>query len=463
MQSTGRDFVKWNNPYNKIIGTSGNPNFAAAVMAVIGVVLFSLVFIKDFIIYYRVLAAMITVSLFSLIYQSDARQGLLSFILGTGLFLVIFLFGKYRKLGLAAAGGGVLIFIFAALGMLQIGPLESFLYKQSVSVRGYYWRAGFEMLKHHPLFGVGLDRYGANFKQYREVEYPLTYGFDITSSNAHNTFIQLFATGGIFLGLSYLLLNAYILKRAIFGLRNLTGNNRLLLAGIFSAWVAFQAQSLVSIDNIGISVWGWVLGGSIIGLSISSNNNFSEDRKQFIGRQNNINLERVFISSGATFVTVVLVTLLYRGEVNSYNARVIFNSQDQTALSEFKKLQIKVINTPLMDPSYSLISATNLIQNGFIDEGLAEMKKIYDKDPKKLDSINGLAMIYEKLNNIPEAISYRLMLAKLDQWNAINYLQLGIDYKAQGDLVNSKAMLDKILAFAPYHPIALKAKAELAP
>ena len=72
-------------------------------------------------------------------------------------------------------------------------------------------------------------------------------------------------------------------------------------------------------------------------------------------------------------------------------------------------------------------------------------------------------MTYEQVNNFPEAISYRLKMAKLDQWNAVNYLELGRDYKAQGDLLNSRAMLEKILSFAPNNPIAEKAKAELAP
>ena len=463
MQTNGKDFVKWNNPYNSIIGTVGNPNFAAAVMAVMGVILFAIIFIDDFAIHYRVFAGLVTVLLLLLIYKSNARQGLLSFILGSGLFLVIWLIGKNKKLGIVAATSSVLVLVFSLMGMLQIGPLEKILYKPSVSVRGYYWRAGLEMLKDHPLFGIGMDRYGYYFKQYREVGYPLNYGFDITSSNAHNTFIQLFATGGVFLGLSYLILNGYILKRAIFGIKNFTGNNRLLLSGIFSAWIAFQAQSLISIDNIGISIWGWILGGSIIGLSVSNNSNSSEDRKQFIGKQSDINLKRVFTSTGASILPVILVVLLYRGEVNTFNARVNFDLNDQAALSAFKDLQIKVVNTPLIDPTYALASAMYLNQAGLTVDGLTEAKKIHISDPRNLEAINGLALTYEQVNNFPEAISYRLKMAKLDQWNAVNYLELGRDYKAQGDLLNSRAMLEKILSFAPNNPIAEKAKAELAP
>ncbi len=463
MQTNGKDFVKWNNPYNSIIGTVGNPNFAAAVMAVMGVILFASIFISEFTVYYRTFAGIVAILLLGLIYESQARQGLLSFILGVGLFLIIWLYGKHKKLGIIAASGGVVVFIFAVLGMLQIGPFEKFLYKPSVSVRGYYWRAGLEMLIHHPLFGVGMDRYGANFKQYREVGYPLSYGFDITSSNAHNTFIQLFATGGIFLGLIYLVLNGYIFKLAIFGLKNFTGSNRLLLAGVFSAWVAFQSQSLVSIDNIGISIWGWVLGGSIVGLTVSLNSGSSDDHKQFIGRQSDINLGRVVISACASILALILVTLLYRGEVNAFYARGNYNLQDEKILSLYKELQLKVINTPLIDPTYSLTAATFLFEAGFTDIALATTRKIHKNDPRNLDAVNILAVASEKLSNYSDAISYRIKMAKLDPWNAVNYLELGKDYKVQGDLINSKAMLDKILSFAPNDPIAVKAKAELAP
>lgn len=465
MQTNGKDFVKWNNPYNAIIGTVGNPNFAAAVMAVMGVIVFSTIFIKEFSFYFRVYAAVLALALLGLIYKSNARQGLLAYALGAGIFLTLWLYGRNRKLGIAAIGIGFMLFIFALLGMLQIGPLEKYLYKPSVSVRGYYWRAGFEMLMHHPLFGVGIDRYGAYFKQYREVGYPLSYGFNITSSNAHNTFIQLFATGGIFVGVSYLLLNAYILKRAIVGLKSLNGNNRLVLSGIFSAWIAFHAQSLVSIDNIGVSIWGWVLGGSIIGLSLSSNSSPTQDKSYFLTRNNQINLLRAMTSAIMTLVSFSLVVVLYRGEVNTFNSNGNYNLNDQSIKSMYKDMQTKVIQSKLIDPTYSLASAMHLIQSGFTDEGLAIVKQIHSDDPLNLDAINGLALTSEQLNKIPDAIAYREKMADLDPWNAVNYLALGKDYKAQGDLVKSKAMLDKILSFSTGDiggPIAEQAKTELA-
>ncbi len=463
MQTTGRDFVSWNNPYNSIIGTVGNPNFAAAVMSVMGVIIFSLIFFKDLNLFYRVGAAAFSVVLMLLIIQSDSRQGILSFLIGAGLFIIVLLFSKNKILGVLSLCGGVIAAIFSILGMLQIGPLQELLYKGSVSVRGYYWRAGIEMFQQNPLMGVGMDRYGAYFKEYREVGYPLAYGFDITSSNAHNTFIQFFATGGFFLGTAYLVLNGFILWRGVTAVRKFKGNNRLLITGLLAAWVAFHSQSLISIDNIGVSIWGWVLGGSIIGLSVSNPESELQDQKQFLGKKNDINLKRVLTSSTFTILIVVLVSFLYRGEVNTFKANVRFDTQDQAARESFRQLQIDAINTPLNDPNYSLNRAIALVQSGFIDEGINIAISIHERDPRNLDALNGLAILSEDLNKKSEALTYRLKLAEIDPWNAVNYLAIGKIYKEQGNLIESAAMLNKVLSFASSDPIAAQAKAELSP
>jgi O-antigen ligase len=461
LQTNGHDFVKWNNPYNSIIGTVGNPNFAAAVMAIIGVLILATLLNSDFNLYLRFFGLGIAVLLLIVIYLSDARQGLLSYILGGGIFLITYLFGKNKTIGLASLLAGIFIFIFGILGMLQVGPLEKFLYKPSVSVRGYYWRAGLAMFRDHPWLGVGMDRYGAYFKQYREVGYPLSYGYDITSSNAHNTFIQLFATGGVFLGLSYLIFNGYVMWRAIVGLRKLTGNSKMLLSGIFSAWIAFQAQSLVSIDNIGISIWGWVLGGAIIGVSVSATSIPGDERKFFNVKPSQINLGRAMTSSTLGLIAALIVALLYRGESNSFQARGSFDLQDAKTKSIFKELEIKTINTRFIDESYALAAAMYLCDGGYLDEGLAAVKKINKSDPRNLDALNALALVSENLGKFNDAIEYRLEMAKLDPWNAKNYLALGKNYKVISDTINTTAMLDKILSFAASDPIAEQAKTQL--
>lgn len=461
MQSTGNDFVDWNNPYNQVIGTTGNPNFASAVMAIIGVLLFCLSFIKEFQIHYRFAAGTMSLLLLYLIYQTDARQGLISYLLGTSFFFTFFLIGKRKKIGIFLASLGLFMVVFSVLGILQVGPLTRYLYKPSVSVRGYYWRAGFEMFKDNPILGIGMDRYGAYFKQYRAAEYSLTYGYSISSSNAHNTIIQFFATGGLLLGLSYLLLNVFTLKCAISGLKKHSGNRRLLLAGLCAGWLAFHAQSLVSIDNLAISIWGWVLAATIIGMSASSHNNPSEDQKYYMINRSSINLSRVIISGVITVISFSIVSLAYRGEVDAYKSRIVLNLQESNLRKAFYELQLKVVQNSFIDNSYKNASALNLAQNGFTTEALSALKEVYSNDPRNLDTLELLALTYESLNETIEAIQYREKITKYDPWNAENYLALGKNYKKVGDVAKSSLMLTKILAFAADDSIASQAKIDL--
>lgn len=463
LQTTGKDFVDWINPYNSVIGTVGNPNFAAAVMAVMGVLVFSSIFNQDFSLLTRIFAVFLSIFLLFVIYKSNARQGLLAYALGLGIFLTIWLWITRRPFGIAALFAGGITFVFSILGILQIGPLERFLYKDSVSVRGYYWRAGVEMFKDQPLFGVGIDRYGAYFKEFRDSNYSLNYGFEITSSNAHNTFIQFFATGGIFVGLAYLLLNAFIFLKAVDGLKHLMGTKRIYLLGVFSAWIAFHAQSLISIDNIGISIWGWVLGGVIVGLSVPDALWTENQGISNVQRANNFKLNQSITSWSFTLIAVILVAVLYRGESNSYKGTETVNLQDQTSRAYYKDLQLKVIQTPLNDNAYKLLAASRLLESGFANESIEETKKIVNKDPRNLDALTLLVFAYQQKSDLTQVIFYRLKIAELDPWNAPNYLALGRVYKGQGDLTNTDRMLKKILAFASKHPIATQATQELAP
>jgi hypothetical protein len=45
-------------------------------------------------------------------------------------------------------------------------------------------------------------------------------------------------------------------------------------AALFAAWVAYSAQSIISIQQIGVAIWGWVLAGAIIGYEINSRQHY---------------------------------------------------------------------------------------------------------------------------------------------------------------------------------------------
>ena len=445
LQNSGQDFVQWNNPYNAIISTVGNPNFAGAIMAMMASIVFAPVLNKQFHMAFRVASGLLTILLLRTIYLSGAKQGLISLALGVGVYVLIWIYQYNKKVGHLFAILGGTVGVLSVLGMLKIGPLTSIMYKGSVSVRGYYWRAGYKMFIENPITGVGLDRYGAYFKEYREPGYPLSYGFDITSSNAHNTPIQLFATGGVFFGISYLALTVFIFTRGIKALRANSGGNQLLIAGIFSAWLAYEAQSIISIDNIGISVWGWLLGGAIVGLSVistESNKSISSQRKN----SGSVSLQPVF-AMGLLILAIVFVSLLYKGESNMYQTRMRYNPQVAAGKAEFHDFAYKTLTTPLIEPNYKIITASYLAQNGFLSEGIENLKKLSTQDPRNIDTWTYLAEFSERTQQLDSAITYREKITLLDPYNTRNYLQLAREYKAKGNTLKVNSILAKINSY----------------
>jgi hypothetical protein len=457
LQITGNDFISWNNPYNAIISTVGNPNFAAAIMAILGVLSFGLAINNSVSVTTRVLAGVSSVYLLVLIYLSDALQGLLSFAVGVSTILIVLSYRKNKKLGYFALSTSGLIGFIGILGMLQIGPLTEYLYKSSVTVRGYYWRAGVEMLMNNPIFGVGVDRYGAYFKEFRDQQYSLNYGFSITSTNAHNVPIQLFATAGVFVGMIYLALILFIFIRGIIGIRKLQGSNQLLFTSVFAAWLAYQAQSIVSIDNIGIAVWGWLLGGVIIGVSSQASSNEDSLKKQPKASANFGTL----ISGVLVIATLVLTVSLYRGEYNMFQERARYNPSIAENRVPFYEYAVKTLDTPLLEPYYRMMTGTYLVSNMYVNEGMEVLQEVYKSDPRNLDNLGILATFSAQLGQFEDAIKYRKEIIALDPWNGQNYLELGKIYKSLGRFQEMELMRQKIVSFAPNTPEGISANSDL--
>jgi O-antigen ligase len=458
LQHFGKDFVAWNNPYNSVILTVGNPNFAAALLSfllLLNVSAFMNSSVKNFI---RIAHLGVSILLLTVIIFSNARQGLVAGSLGLIVFVIVLTYKKHSKFGSLLAVLSFTLGILVTLGMLQKGPLASIMYKGSVSIRGYYWRAAIEMFKDHPLFGVGLDSYGLFFKQYRESQYSLNYGFTITSSNAHNTFLQFFSTGGIFVGVFYLLFLMSVFVLAIGRIKQLQGNELVFFLGLFGAWISFQAQSLISIDNIGISVWNWVLSGFLVGLCL----NRSEPNQNKLLSISNTDRSKTTLLAWSLFIlNFVFVSMLYQGENRFLKLRDGINP----AISANKELIYEKVtdinNTLFIDPQYKLFALSYLSGSEYHPKIEQDLLALVNSSPRNLDYLGSLANFYQNIGDINNEIKFRKKIVELDPWNAQNLLSLGLAYKSTSQIIEMQNTRNLILEFAADEPIGLSAKSEL--
>ena len=253
-----------------VSGFFGNINFQSSFLGIAAIVFFTDLCTKNK--KSIKLASVFVVLLFLLeINLSSSQQGNFVFLSGVTvvLFLKIFTTSYAKKLLLPYI---LLIFTLTSgviLSLLNKGPLASFIYEASIKARGDYWAAGWKMTTLHPWFGVGFDGYGDWYRRTRTLESVLSSNKDVTTDAAHNVFLDISSSGGFPLLLIYLILVIYTLISAIRVLKRSREFNAPFVA-IFAGWVAYQVQSLISINQLGLAIWGWVLTGLIIGYEINT-------------------------------------------------------------------------------------------------------------------------------------------------------------------------------------------------
>ena len=258
------DFIGWNNPSGKILGTFGNQNFVSAFLGMFCGVCFAYLFAPN---QSRIARSSILAIIGLTVYEiesSKSIQGLV--VVGIGLAIVLFFFIRSKFSKVVLYGYSILATataVLAVLGTLQIGPLTAYLYKNSVSLRGQYWLAGWNAGESNPLTGVGMDSFGDWYRRTRDVHALEVPGPNTVVNTAHNVFMDMFAFGGWPLFLTYLslvLVSGYYALRILFRTRNVDP----LGVSLISAWIGYQAQSVISINQIGLASWGWLLGGAVI-------------------------------------------------------------------------------------------------------------------------------------------------------------------------------------------------------
>ena len=265
LELTGTNLFGFNNIYGEILGTFGNPNFISSFLGIFTSVLVCYVIGGKFDLRVKVLATAIAAGSLYEIFTSKSIQGIIVTAIGLTYFGFLLVRAYLKKFVfqiaylVAATIGGA----FAVAGALQVGPLTSLIYKGSVSLRGEYWRAGLKGAFDHPFTGLGFDTYGDWYRRTRSASAMIVPGPDTVTNSAHNVNIDIFSYGGFPVFVPYIFLLA---MAGIAILRQITRAKSFdpIFAGISVGWLCYQAQAIISINQIGLAVWGWALTGLVI-------------------------------------------------------------------------------------------------------------------------------------------------------------------------------------------------------
>ena len=107
-------------------------------------------------------------------------------------------------------------------------------------------------------------------------------------------------SGGFILLISYVLLNALVLLHIWRGLRTFKKFD-LVFVSLAATWLCYQAQSIISINQIGIAIWGWILNGAVIAYEKITRSAANQPEISKTKRENRVRTENQIISPQLIF------------------------------------------------------------------------------------------------------------------------------------------------------------------
>ncbi|MBI2329908.1 O-antigen ligase family protein [Candidatus Daviesbacteria bacterium] len=122
---------------------------------------------------------------------------------------------------------------------------------ESGQIRFIVWRGAWEIFKHNPILGSGLETFAYSYYQYRPVEHNLTSEWDFLYNKAHNEYLNYLATTGI-VGLGAL--SIIIITFITFILRK-RGTESLLLYSLLAAYISYLIYNFFLFSVVIIAVF----------------------------------------------------------------------------------------------------------------------------------------------------------------------------------------------------------------
>ena len=282
------DFIGWNNQYGNLLGTFGNPNFIGSFFGMFSSVLFAALLSRNTDKRYRLGSLLLLPIVFITIMDTKAVQGKVLFVAAVGITLFFFVRDKFqsRYWSIAYVAAATTCFLTALLGTLQKGPLANLLYKETVSLRGEYWYSGWQTGISNPWFGVGFDSLGDWYRRSRRESALTLPGVDTVINAAHNVYMDMLAFGGWPLFISYTAITVCVLVSIIrFTIRNKKFD--FTFVTLVSVWTCYQLQSIISINQVGLAIWGWVTSGLVIAYTKLDQNVAEESPQKSIKKSRN--------------------------------------------------------------------------------------------------------------------------------------------------------------------------------
>ena len=444
VQWLGSDPVNWSQS-NQVFSFFGNTNFASAIFALSASCFLLLSVLEKSNLVLRLIRLTFFVISMGLIVATKSIQGL-GAILIVGLltlFIRLNIVSLVKKLIFLTCAGFLGIFVF--LGTLGFGPLGNAIGQYTVQLRYQYWLTGIRIGETSPIWGVGVDSYGDHFRTYRSQALAERTSIDLVTNNAHNVFVQAFATLGI-LGLIAVLIpvliGVFISFKTLF---SDTSSN--IDKGIVSVFLALWSMSIFSIDNISIAVWNYAFLGLVLALRTRDIKDSLDSPIRVKGSQPDIDVKRyiALLFSGVLFATGWYSSYPDRS-IQKFLATQIDPQNSGAVLTRVNEIS-KVAQSPSVLETEYWYLASELNKTNSISELFAILDLALTRYPNDFSLLDLSAGFREQRGQQVQAIPFRERQLRIEQRHPRIWLSYAYDLRAAGRLSEARAAFEKMKEF----------------
>jgi hypothetical protein len=347
----------------------------------------------------------------SLLY-TQSRGGFMGFFAGSVLFAIIagrrWLFRNWKELALL----GLAILVVSLVTMLrpefsmferfsgEIGSKQEIVgqgevtskleLKGAAGSRGETWKSAAGVIADNPLFGIGPEVLKMVFPRYETDLFRFKETFHVKQDRSHNETFDVPVTKGLISLALYLLIIGTLFSVGLRKCTRVDDYNRLLLAGLLAAALAYLVQNQFSFGVVAITSLFWIIWGLVM-----------------VVGERPAEQSTPIVWPDFPWLWVALVALVALGLSSvafiSFRQDIYFKS-GKTNL-EMRQLQ------PAAD----------------------DLKRALAVMPFEGTTISHLGIVYLNMGNLPEAVKYLDYGTQVDPFNADNFYMLSRVYIAEAE------------------------------
>lgn len=278
LQFLGYDLFLWQEGQllSRSISSLGQPNFLGSFL-LFGLLMTAYLFYLNKKLFFRLLIAISFIIQFFALIASGSRSAWLALLFTVFLYLLAFLWHKwrYKSLIIASLVAFTLFFILLALSPNRMQGLFNW-GEGSLGLRSYFYQAAPALMTDNLYVGSGLENGGELIIKSYDPDWGIFMRINGSSDKVHNSLLDAFLQLGIFGFLSYLILYLFVIYQFIL----LWQRPRTKFFAVFAggALIAYSFSLLFGLADIANVFYFWVLAALATAANLIFNESGEDNR-----------------------------------------------------------------------------------------------------------------------------------------------------------------------------------------